>query len=79
VCRWGWLQLLFTTSDYDPFFSKGVLRGVAALIDGAEVVHFAGHGHSVYFEDPDGFNYAVMDFLQRVCPSSTAHPKDGWL
>ena len=46
---------------------------------GASVVHFAGHGHSVYFEDPDGFNYAVMDFLQGNVPSGTAHPKDGWL
>lgn len=33
----------------------------------------------VYFEDPDGFNYALMDWLQQHVPSTTKSPTDGLL
>lgn len=33
----------------------------------------------VYFEDPNGFNYALMDWLQRNVPSTTKSPTDGFL
>ena len=67
--------VLLLTSDHDPFFAKEVLQGLAPHFSaaggagtGAEVKHFSGHGHSVYFEDPHGFNYSVAEFLGRSLP-----------
>ena len=56
---------LVISSDYDPFFPPDALAEFASMLgrEGAKLAHSNGHGHSVYFEDPDGFNCTVADFV----------------
>ena len=56
--------LLIVGSD-DPLTPPAAMRELQQAIPGSELREFAGCGHSVYFEDPEGFNSAVADFLAR--------------
>lgn len=58
---------MMITSDLDPLQREEILKEAALLIGpkGAEICHFPGHGHSVYFEDPAGFNFRVHDFFKK--------------
>ncbi len=56
--------LLIVGSD-DPLTPPPAMRELHEAIPGAELREFADCGHSVYFEEPDGFNETVADFLGR--------------
>ena len=56
--------LLIAGGD-DALTPPGAIRELHEAIPGSELREFAGCGHSVYFEEPDGFNEAVADFLAR--------------
>ena len=56
---------LFIVGSEDGITPPAVIREAHALIRGAEFREFAGCGHSVYFEDPEGFNAAVRTFLAK--------------
>ena len=56
--------LLIVGSD-DPLTPPASIRKLHEAIPGSEFREFADCGHSVYFEEPEGFNAAVADFLAR--------------
>jgi pimeloyl-ACP methyl ester carboxylesterase len=56
---------LLLTGDSDLFAPPPILRMFAARIKGAEVVIVPEAGHSTYWEQPDMFNRAVLQFLGK--------------
>lgn len=65
------LPVLVLTGDQDPVFPPALLQDSAAQIPGAEFVVIDDAGHSPYFEQPDAFNTALLDFFSRVDDSSS--------
>jgi pimeloyl-ACP methyl ester carboxylesterase len=59
---------LLITGEADLYSPPALIRMVAAQIPNAEVVIMREAGHSSYWEQPEAFNRAVLDFLAR-------HPK----
>ncbi len=56
---------LFIVGGDDILTPPEILRTMHEAAPGSELREFAGCGHSVYFEDPEGFNAAVAGFLAR--------------
>jgi pimeloyl-ACP methyl ester carboxylesterase len=56
---------LLITGEADLYSPPGLIRMVAAQIPGSEVVFVPEAGHSSYWEQPEVFNRAVLDFLAR--------------
>jgi pimeloyl-ACP methyl ester carboxylesterase len=56
---------LLITGDADLYSPPAMIRMVASHIRNSEVVIVAGAGHSSYWEQPEAFNRAVLDFLAR--------------
>ena len=56
---------LLLTGDADLYAPPAVLRLFAAHIKNAEVVTVPEAGHSAYWERPDIFNRAVLDFIRK--------------
>jgi pimeloyl-ACP methyl ester carboxylesterase len=56
----------------DHLCPPDAMRGIAALIAGAELTVIDGSGHSPYFEDAHAFNQAVIDFIDRHRLNPTA-------
>ena len=59
------VPFLFIVGSEDPLTPPAILQEVHGIMAGSEYAEFPGLGHSVYFEDPDGFNSTVDDFLAR--------------
>jgi pimeloyl-ACP methyl ester carboxylesterase len=59
---------LLITGEADLYSPPALIRMVAAQIPNAEVVIVREAGHSSYWEQPEAFNRAVLDFVAR-------HPK----
>jgi len=57
---------LLLTGDADLYMPPPVLRLLAEKIPGAKSVVVPECGHSAYWEQPDAFNRAVLDFLTAV-------------
>ena len=49
----------------NPVMPGRVGAWMAERIPNAELVELDGGGHSVFWEDPDGFNAAVAEFAAR--------------
>jgi pimeloyl-ACP methyl ester carboxylesterase len=58
--------VLFIASSLDSLFPGRDIRQAACLVAGARVVEIPASGHSTYFEDPDRWNRAVLDFLRGL-------------
>lgn len=56
---------LLLTGGADLYAPPPVLRHFAARIKGSESVVFPQAGHSTYWEEPEAFNRAVLDFLRK--------------
>ena len=56
---------LVIAGERDQLFAPEVLHDVAARIPNAELVDFAGVGHSTYFESAERFNAVVLEFLRK--------------
>lgn len=56
---------LLLTGDADLYTPPSVLRLFTARITGAESVVVPEAGHSAYWEQPETFNRAVLEFLRR--------------
>ncbi|MGD9751748.1 MAG: alpha/beta fold hydrolase [Acidimicrobiia bacterium] len=54
--------LLVVAGEEDAIFPAAGLKGLADVL-GARYVELAGAGHSPYFESPDAYNEALLDFL----------------
>lgn len=59
------VPILLTSADADPALPPPVMRMIAARIPGAETVVFEDSGHSTYWEQPEVFNRAILDFISR--------------
>jgi pimeloyl-ACP methyl ester carboxylesterase len=58
------VPILFLVGGEDILFPPDVVRGVQRMIPGSHYLEVPGAGHSVYFENPNGFNERVLDFLK---------------
>ncbi len=56
---------LVIAGSKDSLFPPEILKEVADTIPGAVLSEFDGAGHSTYFEQPDRFNAAVSEFLDK--------------
>jgi pimeloyl-ACP methyl ester carboxylesterase len=54
---------LFTVGEEDPIMPPWVMEQGAAAVPGARLARFPLTGHSVYFERPDQWNWAIDEFL----------------
>jgi len=52
-------------AEHDRLFPVPVLRDVAEVIPGCELIDFPGAGHSMYFEDPERFEQLVLGWLDQ--------------
>lgn len=56
---------LLLVGSEDPIVPVAVMREVAELVAGSELAVIEDAGHSAYFEKPQEFNRAVLDFIAR--------------
>jgi len=59
------VPLLCITGTEDVVFPPPLVEGLAEQVPGAECKKFEGAGHSVYYEQPDGFNNLILEFFAR--------------
>jgi pimeloyl-ACP methyl ester carboxylesterase len=59
------IPTLMITSDADMFAPPPVLRMFTARIKGAEALIIPEAGHASYWEKPEIFNRAVLDFIRK--------------
>jgi pimeloyl-ACP methyl ester carboxylesterase len=59
------LPTLFITGDADLYAPPPVLRMFTSRIKGAQSLIVPEAGHSTYWEKPDVFNRAVLDFIRK--------------
>jgi pimeloyl-ACP methyl ester carboxylesterase len=59
------MPTLLLTGDADLYVPEPVLRLFEKRIRKAEVLVLAGVGHSAYWEQPELFNKAVLEFIQQ--------------
>jgi pimeloyl-ACP methyl ester carboxylesterase len=59
------LPTLLMTGDADLYTPPSLLRMVAAQIPNSEIAIVPECGHAIYWERPDIFNRAVLDFIGR--------------
>ena len=59
------LPTLLLTGDADLYMPPSVLRLFAARLRGCESLVIPECGHSAYWEQPEMFNRAVLDFLKK--------------
>jgi pimeloyl-ACP methyl ester carboxylesterase len=60
------MPVLMLTGDADLYTPPAVLSMLASRVPNHETVVIPGAGHSAYWEQPELFNGAVLDFLGRV-------------
>ena len=56
---------LLLTGDADLYMPPAVLRLFAARIRGCQSVVIPECGHSAYWEQPEMFNRAVLEFIRK--------------
>ena len=59
------MPFLFVVGTEDPIFPPAVIREAATQVERGRVVEISGVGHSPYFETPELWNEAVIDFLRE--------------
>jgi pimeloyl-ACP methyl ester carboxylesterase len=59
------LPVLLMTGDADMYAPPPLLRMFSTRIKGAESLIIPEAGHSAYWEKPDVFNRAVLDFMRK--------------
>lgn len=57
--------VLFVVGEHDPIFPPPMIRAAANEMHHADVVQLPSAGHSPYFETPDAWNEAVLNFLKN--------------
>ena len=57
---------LFIVGDEDDITPPHIIEAASAHIPGSEVIRVPGCGHSVYFENPDVFNFEVGRFIAQA-------------
>ena len=57
---------LFIVGDEDDITPPHIIEAASTHIPGSEVIRVPGCGHSVYFENPDVFNFEVGHFIAQA-------------
>ena len=57
------IPILFLVGEEDALFPPDIVADVQRLVPGSRYAQVAKAGHSAYFENPDAFNAAVLQFL----------------
>ena len=60
------IPTMFVVGEEDEITPPHVIEAAAEHIPGSEVLRVPGCGHSVYFENPDVFNFEVGRFIQQA-------------
>lgn len=60
------IPVLFVVGSEDPIFPPAQIREAASLVSTARVVEIPATGHSPYFEEPEIWNKAVLEFLRST-------------
>ena len=60
------VPILFLVGEDDVLMPPSQIAAFARLVAGSKLVVVPRAGHSAYFEEPDAFNDAVLDFLADV-------------
>jgi 3-oxoadipate enol-lactonase len=60
------VPVLFLVGEHDAVTPAHIVQHAAGLVRGARFQIIPGAGHSVYFEQPDAFNNAVVTFLRDL-------------
>ncbi len=60
------MPILFLVGDHDAVTPPEIIEGCHRAVPGSHHVVIANSGHSTYFEQPDAFNAAVLEFLQST-------------
>ncbi|HEY7294997.1 MAG TPA: alpha/beta fold hydrolase [Dehalococcoidia bacterium] len=60
------LPILFLVGEHDAITPPHIVQRAAALVPHAEYRMIPAAGHSAYFEQPEAFNAAVLEFVRRV-------------
>lgn len=63
------VPVLFLAGEHDALFPPALLAESCAQLASGRYVEIADAGHSPYFEQPDAWNQAVLDFLLGVTSS----------
>ncbi|CAK0800923.1 unnamed protein product [Prorocentrum cordatum] len=58
------IPMLMLSAEFDWFFSRAMLSRSAQHCRNCTFVSCHGHGHSVYFEDPDLFHTTAMEWMR---------------
>ena len=66
------VPVLFILGTDDRIVDPDALRRAHKLVTGSKLVEFPGPGHSVYWEQPDVWNFVVRSFLEEVGYSAKA-------
>jgi 3-oxoadipate enol-lactonase len=61
------IPTLVLVGEQDALTTPRLMELIARRIPHSRFVKIPGAGHSVYFERPDEFNRALMDFLRAAC------------
>jgi pimeloyl-ACP methyl ester carboxylesterase len=67
------VPVLFLVGETDLLFPASAVQQVHSEVAGSEFVKVPGAGHSVFFEDPDAFNAAVLAFLGKNITAAPTH------
>ena len=62
------VPMLFLVGEEDVLQPPDIVAAAARLVPNAELAVIPNAGHSVYFEQPEVFNYQVDRFLSKVFP-----------
>ena len=57
---------MFVVGEEDDLTPPYVIEAASRHIPGSEVMRVPGCGHSVYFENPDVFNFEVARFIGQA-------------
>ena len=59
------VPFLFLVGEEDVLFPAAAVREMHKQVNNSGYVEVKNAGHSVFFEDPDAFNSAVIEFLEQ--------------
>lgn len=65
------IPTMFIVGEDDDLTPPHVIEMASSYIPGSEVLRVPGAGHSVYFENPDVFNFEVQRFIQQSAARSS--------
>lgn len=66
---------LVTVGAQDGVVAPDISRAAAKCMANSQLVEFAGCGHGVFLEDPEGYHQALLNFLRSLPPAAPPSPQ----